>query len=168
MFAVIQGERKIIQSFAYRGLEWCTSFMFSVLWVETLRPFCKLILGKFLKLPYSSRVWSLELQYLFPFCICVDNVTLWLEGTLWNVFSGNLFVSFMLFHQLDIIQQVWMILPVLSDLIANFLDGSDGKESVWSAVGRPGFYPWVRKILWKGNGYPLQYSCLGKSMNRGA
>ena len=26
--------------------------------------------------------------------------------------------------------------------------------------GRPGFQPWLRKILWRGNGNPLQYSCL--------
>ena len=27
---------------------------------------------------------------------------------------------------------------------------------------------WVRKIPWKRNGYPLQYSCLENSMDRGA
>ena len=33
----------------------------------------------------------------------------------------------------------------------------------------PGFDPWVGKIPWKrGNGYPLQYSCLESSMDRGA
>lgn len=26
---------------------------------------------------------------------------------------------------------------------------------------RPEFKPWVRKIPWKGNGYPSQHSCLG-------
>ena len=33
---------------------------------------------------------------------------------------------------------------------------------------RPEFNPWVGKILGEGNGYPLQYSCLENSMDRGA
>ena len=34
---------------------------------------------------------------------------------------------------------------------------------------RPGLNPWVRKIPWReGNGSPLQYSCLGNPMERGA
>ena len=32
---------------------------------------------------------------------------------------------------------------------------------------RPGFNPWVRKFPWRGNGNPLQYSCLENSMDRG-
>ena len=39
--------------------------------------------------------------------------------------------------------------------------GSDSKES--TTKQRPRFNPWIRK----GNGYPLQYSCLENSMNRG-
>ena len=31
-----------------------------------------------------------------------------------------------------------------------------------------GFDPWVRKIPWRRHGNPLQYSCLGDSMDRGA
>ena len=31
--------------------------------------------------------------------------------------------------------------------------------------GRPGFYPWVEKILGEGKGYPLQYSGLENSMD---
>ena len=33
---------------------------------------------------------------------------------------------------------------------------------------RPGFDSWIGKILWRGKGYPFQYSCLENSMNRGA
>ena len=33
---------------------------------------------------------------------------------------------------------------------------------------RPGFDPWVRNIPGEGNGYPLQYSCLENSKDRGA
>ena len=31
-----------------------------------------------------------------------------------------------------------------------------------------GFDSWVGKICWEGNGYPLQYSCLENSVDRGA
>ena len=40
-----------------------------------------------------------------------------------------------------------------------------GKESTCQCR-RYGFDPWVRKISWTKN--PLQYSCLGNSMNKGA
>ena len=33
---------------------------------------------------------------------------------------------------------------------------------------RPGFNPWVRKIPWRRNGNPLQYSGLKNSVDRGA
>ena len=43
----------------------------------------------------------------------------------------------------------------------------DGKESACQCK-RCGFDPWVRKIPWRSNGNPLQYSCLGNPMERGA
>ena len=45
--------------------------------------------------------------------------------------------------------------------------GSDGKESVCSA-GDPGSISGSGKYPGKGNSYPLQYSCLENSMDRGA
>ena len=36
------------------------------------------------------------------------------------------------------------------------------------AMGGPGLDPWFGKILGEGHGNPLQYSCLEKSMDRGA
>ena len=36
------------------------------------------------------------------------------------------------------------------------------------AVGKPGFDPWVGKMPREGNGYPLQYSGLENSVDRGA
>ena len=48
-------------------------------------------------------------------------------------------------------------------------DGSDGKESA-NNPGGPRFDPQVRKIPWRRElaGYPLQYFCMEKSMDRGA
>ena len=45
--------------------------------------------------------------------------------------------------------------------------GSDGKESACN-VGDPGSIPRLGSSPGEGNGYPLQYSCLENSMNRGA
>ena len=47
-----------------------------------------------------------------------------------------------------------------------FPDGSDGKESACN-VGDPGSIPGLGRVPGEGNGYPLQYSCLENSMNRG-
>ena len=45
-----------------------------------------------------------------------------------------------------------------------------GKESACQCRRRRRhrFDPWVRKIPWRGNGNPLQYSCLENPMDRGA
>ena len=48
-----------------------------------------------------------------------------------------------------------------------FPGGSDGKESACN-VGDPGLIPGSGSSLGEGNGNPLQYSCLGNHMDRGA
>ena len=48
-----------------------------------------------------------------------------------------------------------------------FPDGSDGKESACS-VRELGSIPGTRRSTGKRNSYPLQYSCLENSMDRGA
>ena len=49
----------------------------------------------------------------------------------------------------------------------DFLDGSDGKVSVWNAEDL-GSIPRSGRSPGEGNGNPLQDSCLGNSMDRGA
>ena len=44
--------------------------------------------------------------------------------------------------------------------------GSDGEESACNA-GDPGSMPGSERSPGEGNGYPLQYSCLENSMDRG-
>ena len=51
--------------------------------------------------------------------------------------------------------------------IRDFLGGSDGKESAYNA-GDPASIPGSGRSPGEGNGDPLQYSCLGKPMDRGA
>ena len=49
----------------------------------------------------------------------------------------------------------------------DFPGGSDSKVSVYN-VGDPGSSPGLGRYPGEGNGNPLQYSCLGKLMDRGA
>ena len=48
-----------------------------------------------------------------------------------------------------------------------FPGGSDGKESACNEEN-PGSIPGLGRSPGEGNGYPLQYSCLENSMDRGA
>ena len=48
-----------------------------------------------------------------------------------------------------------------------FPGGSDSKESACSA-GAPGLNPGLERSPGEGYGYPVQYSCLGNAMDRGA
>ena len=50
---------------------------------------------------------------------------------------------------------------------SGFPGGSDGKVSA-SYAGDPGSIPGLGRSAWKGNGNPVQYSCLENSMDRGA
>ena len=50
---------------------------------------------------------------------------------------------------------------------AAFPDGSVGKESTHNA-GDPGLIPGSGRTPGEGNGNPLQYSCQGSPMDRGA
>ena len=54
----------------------------------------------------------------------------------------------------------------LCKALRGFPGGLDGKESVCNA-GDPGLIPGLGRSLGEGNGYPLQCSCLGNSMDRG-
>jgi len=58
-------------------------------------------------------------------------------------------------------------MPKLRELDSDFPGGSDNKESACNA-GDQGSIPGLGSSPGKGNGYPLQYSCLENSMDRGA
>ena len=52
-------------------------------------------------------------------------------------------------------------------MIVGFSSGSGGKESICN-VGDPGSIPELERSDGEENGYPLRYSCLENSMDRGA
>ena len=60
------------------------------------------------------------------------------------------------------------IILELADYRGDFPDGSVGKESVWNAgdTGDVGSIPGLGRSPGRGNGNPLQYSCLKKPMER--
>ena len=55
----------------------------------------------------------------------------------------------------------------VQEIGGGFPDGSDSKESAHN-MGDPGSIPRSGRSLGEGNGYPIQYSCLKNSMDRGA
>ena len=59
------------------------------------------------------------------------------------------------------------IKKIIGSIYRDFPGGSDSKESASSAQD-PGSIPGLRRSPGEGNGYPLQYSCLENSMDRGA
>ena len=64
------------------------------------------------------------------------------------------------------VREVWLFwLP--PRVMRGFPGGSDSKESACSA-GDPGWTPGSGRSPGEGNGHPLQYSCLGSPMDRGA
>ena len=69
--------------------------------------------------------------------------------------------------QLQRVRHDWATSLSLSQKSKGLPRWLSGKES--SCQCRTlGFYPWVRKVPWRRKGNPLQYSCLGNSIDRGA
>ena len=64
-------------------------------------------------------------------------------------------------------RDILLIKHLLQALIRGFPGSSDGKESACNA-GDPGSIPKLRRSPGEGTGYPLQYSCLENSKDRGA
>ena len=60
-----------------------------------------------------------------------------------------------------------LLLFFLLELSMDFPGGSDGKASVYNE-GDLGLIPGSGRCAREGNGNPLQYYCLGNSMDRGA
>ena len=54
-----------------------------------------------------------------------------------------------------------------ASILQHFPGGSEGKEYACN-VGNPGLIPGLGSSPREGNGYPLQYSCLENSMDRGS
>ena len=61
----------------------------------------------------------------------------------------------------------WIYLCFAKVSYVDLLGGSDSKESACN-VRDPGSIPRLGRSPGEGNGYPLQYSCLENSMDRGA
>ena len=67
------------------------------------------------------------------------------------------------------IQPIWQVVIKPSSGEWGFPDGSEGEESACRAgdTGDAGLIPGLGRSPWGRNSYPLQYSCLENSMDRG-
>ena len=62
---------------------------------------------------------------------------------------------------------LWIYFKTILINLWGFPGGSDGKESAYNP-GEPGLIPGSGRPPGEGNGYPLQYSWLENTMDRGA
>ena len=123
----------------------------------------------FKKPRYNSNYWwcecDLEIKESFPhlyFYLFTQKLYLkqfW-KGT--AVFETPMHSWSFLVRQAMLRATVWT--PYI---IPGFSGGSDSKESACN-VGDPSSIPGSKRFPGEGNGYPLQYSCLENSMNKGA
>ena len=65
------------------------------------------------------------------------------------------------------VQKSFWELVLLLEISLGFPSGLDGEETACNA-GDLGFIPGSGRFPGEGNGYPLQYSCLGNPVDRGA
>ena len=82
--------------------------------------------------------------------------------------KGNLAeISYYKMANKDINNRMFWIKIIKGNRGAGFSSSSDNKESA-SNAGDLGSVPWWGRSPGEGNGYPLQYSCLGNPKDRGA
>ena len=67
----------------------------------------------------------------------------------------------------NFIRKITDTIYVIPSFTVGFAGSSDPKESSYNA-GDPGSIPGSGRSPGKGNGYPLQYSCLENSLDSGA
>ena len=87
--------------------------------------------------------------------------------SLWRGHNEKIKPSSLLFKRNYLLKCSHMGSKSLQIRVKGFPGGSDGKESAWN-VGDPGSIPGSGRSPGEENGYPLQYSCLENSMDRGA
>ena len=96
-------------------------------------------------------------------------VDIQLSSTIW----GSESLGFLFEIQLTIQLSVYFWTPFFPSSVGlslGFLGGANGKESTcqWRSTKDKGSIPGLGSSLGEGNSYPLQYSCLGNPMDRGA
>ena len=75
-----------------------------------------------------------------------------------SIYSSNKHFWYLLYTKWKLLSHVWLCVSIAV---------SDGKESGCN-LGDPGMILGLGRFPGKGNGYPLQFSCLENSMDKGA
>jgi len=106
-----------------------------------------------------AQTWTSSSECSFRFSCMIFSLVL-IESTTDCLLSSLLGIS-------TIWLEIYLIMHLANYLRTSHSSGSDGKESVCDA-GNPGLIPGSGRSSGKGNGNPLQYSCLENSMDREA
>ena len=112
---------------------------------------------------YHSRIlWVLfnSLETVAIFCFSRQLNWLFSDCKFWQALWE-------LWSQCHFLHQFLCNIICICPMCVGFPGGSDGKESACNAGGL-GLIPGLGRFLGEGNGYPLQYSCLVNSKDRGA
>ena len=106
-----------------------------------------------------AQTWTSSSECSFRFSCMIFSLVL-IESSTDCLLSSLLGIS-------TIWLEIYLIMHLANYLRTSHSSGSDGKESVCDA-GNPGLIPGSGRSSGKGNGNPLQYSCLENSMDREA
>ena len=116
---------------------------------------------------HSTWCYCLGKQHLKAFYLFCPFSSPFHIGGKFKITIGSVFIELSVpYFKLCIDHKYPSHLPLVR-LIQGFPGGSDGKESTHN-TGDLGLIPGLGRSPGEGNGYPLQYSCLEKSTNRGA
>ena len=119
----------------------------------------------------KKEIWNSE--NFWCNCFIYLNEIIFVSVTVCQVYNSEVLIKKMSFLQIYLIL---CLLLRIHDMQKNikwsihllgYIFGPDSKESTYQSK-RLRFNPWVRKTPGEGNGQPLQYSCLGEFMDRGA
>ena len=119
----------------------------------------------------------MKIQPLFDYVMSYFLLVFWTNPAtsfsfkcIWISFSGIHFPCllwldyFSLYSQSSFQVYFWLLLLILFLVFLDFPGGLDSKVSAYNA-GDPGSIPGPGRSPGKGNGNPLQYSCLGNPMD---
>ena len=106
-----------------------------------------------------AQIWTSSSECSFRFSCMIFSLVL-RESTTDCLLSSLLGIS-------TISLEIYLLMHLANYLRTSHPGDSDGKEPVCNA-GNPGLIPGSGRSSGKGNGSPLQYSCLEKSMDREA
>ena len=139
-------------------------------WTTAYFVFYRLNFPFWLMIQFVYCLWNLWVSFLFLLPLLILFFFLFLFFCLTYIcpvvaarfIENNIFFIYYFEFYLVLLKIIWLYMRK-----SELPGGSDSKESACN-VGYLGSIPGLRRSLGEGKGYPLQYSCMENSMNRGA